>query len=141
MWRFAAFVIAAGVLAGCDNVSLNKTDGEARADATRGADIFVENCAVCHGLEARGDGPAVQDLGQQPANLRLIAQRAGGVFPADDILAKIHGYQGPGHFGDMPDFGVLIDGPKVMWKTAEGQEIATSADLVALVRYLEEIQE
>ena len=34
-----------------------------------GQDVFLENCAACHGEQGEGDGPAAADLNPQPANL------------------------------------------------------------------------
>lgn len=38
------------------------------------AEIYRENCAVCHGAEGQGDGPAAADLDHAPANLFAMAQ-------------------------------------------------------------------
>ncbi len=132
--RYFVSGVAALLLAGC--VQSPET-GEARS----GKAVYLENCAACHGPTGAGDGPAAGGLAQSPPDLRLIAERAGGGFPADDVLAKIHGYTGPGHFGDMPEFGSEMDGGKVIWTTAEGDRIPTAAALVRLVRYLESLQE
>lgn len=105
-----------------------------------GALLFAQNCAACHGAGARGDGPAAAGLLESPADLTLIAERSGGVFPADDVLAKVHGYGGPGHFGDMPDFADLEAGATVIWETQEGQRLETPRALVALVGYLDGLQ-
>ena len=105
-----------------------------------GARLFAQNCAICHGANARGAGAAAVNLEQTPADLTLIAERNGGLFPSDDVLAKIHGYGGPGHFGEMPDFADIDRGENIMWETQNGQKIATPRALVALVRYLEGLQ-
>jgi copper transport protein len=61
----------------------------------RGAMLFSQNCAVCHGESGRGDGPAAPTLPLQPANLYdhipyhpdqfffgVISKGLGGVMPA-----------------------------------------------------------
>lgn len=35
-----------------------------------GAELFAVNCAACHGVDARGDGPMAGTTGVRPANLR-----------------------------------------------------------------------
>lgn len=117
------------------------TAAEQKPVSRNGQSLYMENCAACHGDEGRGDGPAAAGLAQKPANLRQIAVRSGGRFPADDVLAKIHGYGGPGHFGDMPDFADEIEGGTVIWITAEGDRIPTPAALAAITRYLESLQD
>src|SRR5262245_3314091 len=37
-------------------------------DLARGAAIYGQNCAVCHGVEGRGNGPAAGGLDPPPAN-------------------------------------------------------------------------
>ncbi|HVB96620.1 MAG TPA: copper resistance protein CopC [Chloroflexota bacterium] len=34
-----------------------------------GAEVFRQNCAVCHGIDARGDGPMAPSLNPRPADL------------------------------------------------------------------------
>ncbi len=138
--RYFVSGVAGLLLSGCVE-SPGDGDGDGESEARSGKAVYLENCAACHGPTGAGDGPASDGLAQSPSNLRLIAERAGGSFPADDVLAKIHGYTGPGHFGDMPEFGSEMDGAKVIWTTAEGDRIPTAAGLVRLVRYLESLQD
>ncbi|MDG1288999.1 MAG: c-type cytochrome [Lentibacter sp.] len=127
-------LLAFGLLAGCtEEIGFG-------SPPKSGATLFAQNCAVCHGANARGAGAAAVNLEQVPADLTLIAERNGGLFPSDDVLAKIHGYGGPGHFGEMPDFADIDRGENIMWETQNGQKIATPRALVALVRYLEGLQ-
>lgn len=130
-----AAVWALALLGGCTEAVLQPAAGP-----KSGATLFADNCAACHGARGRADGPAASGLAQTPADLTRLAARNGGGFPGDDVLAKIHGYGGPGHFGDMPDFSDLDTGGKVLWETADGQKIATPRALVALVRHLEDLQ-
>lgn len=43
-------------------------------DAARGAPLYAQHCAVCHGDSGLGDGPAGLGLEPPPANLRDIAR-------------------------------------------------------------------
>jgi mono/diheme cytochrome c family protein len=136
MKRALALAVALGFgpLAGCTDKA------ERLGGAESGSRLFAQNCAACHGADGRAEGLVAAGLEQAPADLTLIAERNGGRFPADDVLAKIHGYGGPGHFGDMPDFADLEAGGSVLWETQNGQKIATPRALVALVVYLEGLQ-
>ncbi len=105
-----------------------------------GRALFTDNCAVCHGRKADGNGPLADKLEIRPANLSELALNNGGVFPADDTIAKVHGYSNSDHFADMPEFGSVFTGPEVMWETADGARIPTTQNMVSLVRYLESLQ-
>ena len=39
----------------------------------RGAQVYAQNCAACHGTKGRGDGPAGQQLSPRPADLAWLA--------------------------------------------------------------------
>lgn len=57
-----------------------------QAAAAQGAELFQSNCAMCHGAEGRGDGPAGQSLEPPPGNLAQVQAGA-----ADDYLYwRIH---------------------------------------------------
>jgi cbb3-type cytochrome oxidase cytochrome c subunit len=45
-----------------------KTDTEADASANAGRGIYTQNCAACHGMEGRGNGPNAISLEKKPAN-------------------------------------------------------------------------
>jgi high-affinity iron transporter len=45
-------------------------------DLSRGATLFGENCASCHGREGRGDGPAAKGLDPAPSNFHDTARMA-----------------------------------------------------------------
>lgn len=46
-----------------------------------GKEMYAAYCAPCHGLSARGDGPAAPALKHHPSNLTLLAKKNGGGFP------------------------------------------------------------
>ena len=51
----------------------------------RGKDLYVKHCTLCHGPEARGDGPAANTLKQKPSNLVAMA----GMHEDGDVDWKI----------------------------------------------------
>lgn len=53
--------------------------GAAAADA--GAEVFKTNCAMCHGPQGHGDGPAGQSLDPRPRDLAVLQTKV-----ADDFL-------------------------------------------------------
>jgi mono/diheme cytochrome c family protein len=52
---------------------------------------YQRNCAVCHGIDGRGDGIMRQYLTLPPANLRQLAKNNGGKFPFWGVYEKITG--------------------------------------------------
>ncbi|MGR3271623.1 cytochrome c [Thalassococcus profundi] len=131
--------LAAGLaaLAACQPTS---SDGTMPGPAD-GRALFMDNCAVCHGADAKGDGPMARAMAKAPPNLTLIAVRNGDRFPRARVLSTIDGYarsdlDGP----NMPEFGELLRGDLVPVDTGDGIATPTPRKLVALLEYLESIQ-
>lgn len=107
-----------------------------------GRALFVENCAVCHGAGGTGDAAMARTMDTPPADLTLIAARNGGTFPRARVMSIVDGYarsdlDGPG----MPEFGALLQGDLVPFDSGDGILTPTPRKLVALVEYLETIQQ
>jgi mono/diheme cytochrome c family protein len=63
-------------------------------DVTRGATLFAQNCAICHGADLRGGGGAgVAGLNRIPADLTVLTRRAGGTFPRAEVLTILEDYE------------------------------------------------
>jgi mono/diheme cytochrome c family protein len=58
-------------------------------DSNDGKALFVEYCAVCHGVDGKGHGPAAEALKKSPGDLTQLARRNNGKFPADDVQHTI----------------------------------------------------
>lgn len=125
-------MLAALALAGCVTQDM--------PDAAEGATLFAENCAVCHGPTGRGDGALAKGMRPKPADLTLIAQRAGGTFPRAVVLSQIDGYtKRPDQVG-MPEFGALLYGDTVPVDVGGAQPSPVPRSLAALLAYLESVQ-
>src|SRR2546430_1689207 len=63
------------------------------ANATTGQRVFARYCAVCHGPDGRGNGPAAPSLIPRPRDLTLglykFKSTAPGIPPTDDDLVNI----------------------------------------------------
>jgi mono/diheme cytochrome c family protein len=46
-----------------------------------GPTMFRAYCAVCHGLDGRGGGPATDALKKRPADLTQLSRKHDGRFP------------------------------------------------------------
>src|SRR6516162_4180067 len=58
--------------------------------SVEGVDTFKAYCAVCHGADAKGNGPAAKALSKAPADLTTIAKRH-GAFSQSDVESTILG--------------------------------------------------
>lgn len=112
------------------------------ADPERGAEVFAGNCAVCHGVEARGDGPMSEVLMIPPPDLTGLATANGGTFPARWVAYRIDG-RSPiaSHGGDMPIFGRLFGMPDGSVRSETGQPILTAQPIADVVEWLRSIQD
>jgi mono/diheme cytochrome c family protein len=54
--------------------SLSNPLPQSRTTVNRGAVIYTENCASCHGVTGAGDGEAGHDLTPPPGNLAWLSQ-------------------------------------------------------------------
>ena len=100
-----------------------------------GADLFKEYCAVCHGSDAKGSGPAADALKKRPADLTQLARKNGGNFPELHVMNYIKGQDVVASHGsrDMPVWGSIFS------------QMSSNQDLVqvrvyALLKYIEEVQ-
>lgn len=135
----ALAVIAAAALAGCVPEGGQMT---AMPERTDGRALFMEYCAVCHGDAAKGDGRLARSMAKAPKDLTLIALRHGDSFPRAKVMSIVDGYARSDLGGPaMPEFGELLAGDLVPFDSGDGRPTPTPAKLVALVTYLESIQE
>jgi mono/diheme cytochrome c family protein len=104
-----------------------------------GAELFVTHCASCHGVDARGDGPAASALRIPPADLTRIAARSDGVFPESSTARLIDGrFDLPAHGSrEMPIWGTRL--ANQIPGLAMGDEVARG-QIASLVEYLKSQQ-
>ena len=74
-----------------------------------GRDNYVAYCAVCHGVDGTGNGPAAPAMKVAVPDLTMMAKRSGGKFNATDVEYIIRGTgktATPAHgVEDMPIWG------------------------------------
>jgi mono/diheme cytochrome c family protein len=104
-----------------------------RTDSLDGQTLYSAYCAVCHGKEGKGDGPAAPALKTPPADLTTITKRY-GQFPRTTIEAAILGEEKPvaAHGSrEMPVWGPVF--------RKGGRDVATLST-ANLIDYLRSIQ-
>lgn len=112
-----------------------------------GARLYTDNCAICHGVQGKGNGPGVEFLNRQPADLTVLSKNNAGVFPVERIQQVIDGRDAvTGHGSrDMPIWGRVFSEQKV--KAAEyyvdipyDMEMYARNRILAVTDYLRRIQ-
>jgi mono/diheme cytochrome c family protein len=111
---YITFILLAFGLAGNahDEMPVIRHAPAARIDPSSGEAMFREYCAVCHGLDGKGRGPAAPALRQAPGDLTLLAQKSGGPFPGFRIANILQGdAEIPAHGSrEMPAWGDVFRG-------------------------------
>ncbi len=99
---------------------------------------FEENCAVCHGKSAMGDGAMAGLLTARPPDLTRLAKRNGGVFPFWEAYDTIGGDSPPrAHaLSPMPLWGKRFRAEEEMFYYAPAH-----VRILLITHYLESIQE
>jgi mono/diheme cytochrome c family protein len=103
-----------------------------------GADLYFNHCAACHGGDAEGSGPVAASMRVTVPNLRQLAQRNRGEFPADAVAAYIDGRETRAAHGDrqMPVWGEVFRGPEQgTSQRAVRRRIAALVDYIRTLQY------
>ena len=82
------------------------------AEEDAGARLFFNHCAACHGDQGEGGGPVAASMRVTVPNLRTLAMRNGGTFPADAVADYVDGRELMVAHGDrqMPIWGDVFKG-------------------------------
>jgi mono/diheme cytochrome c family protein len=106
---------------------------------------FTENCASCHGVDGKGNGPLGNLLQKSPPDLTLLAKNNKGVLPINRLYAVIDGSGVPSHGSrDMPVWGMeyRVEEGKAL-REARGHYDAPAvvrARILTLLEYISRIQ-
>lgn len=101
-----------------------------------GKEMFNSYCAVCHGKDGKGAGPAASALKTSPTDLTLLAKNNGGKYPSSHVAAVIKGQATtPSHGSqDMPVWGPLFS------SISQGHEGQVQQRITNLVNYIGSLQ-
>jgi mono/diheme cytochrome c family protein len=137
-WTILALIIALAMLASAQeqpkkqikHVPIQPTS------AASGQEMYKTYCAVCHGTDGKGDGPAAPALKVPSPDLTLLAQKNGGKYPALKVSAILRGETALASHGskDMPIWG------KLFWNMSAGHESEVQQRVTNLNRYIESLQ-
>jgi mono/diheme cytochrome c family protein len=106
------------------------------APSNSGKEMFNSYCAVCHGKDGKGNGPAASAMKTPPTDLTLLAKNNGGKYPSSHVAAVIKGQATtPSHGSqDMPVWGPLFS------SISQGHEGQVQQRITNLVTYIEGLQ-
>ena len=130
----AALVVSAASASQNDSskvtIPVNKTD------ATSGQQMYVNYCAPCHGIDAKGHGPVAPVLKVPPTDLTLLSSKNNGKFPDAHIVTVLqNGANMPAHgTAQMPVWGPIFG--KMNVSNPQEKQLRMSN----LSRYLETLQ-
>ncbi len=101
-----------------------------------GKDMYMTYCAVCHGTDGTGGGPAARALKVPPTDLTTLSKNNAGKFPSAKVDASIRGESDhPAHGSkEMPVWGALF------WGLSHGHESEVQQRVVNLNKYIEALQ-
>lgn len=102
-------------------------------------------CAICHGMDAKGNGFYTASLKVAPPDLTLLAKKNGGVFPVARIISVIDGRAQIAAHGsrDMPIWGTryAVNAAEHFVDVPYDQESFIRAQVLTLVDYLNRVQQ
>ena len=102
-----------------------------------GKKTYLVYCAVCHGPDGRGAGPAASALKKPPSDLTTLAKTHDGKFPEEYVAGVVQfGKPYAAHgAGDMPVWGPVFS------RRENGNEAAVRRRIRNLCDYLATLQE
>jgi mono/diheme cytochrome c family protein len=105
-----------------------------------GKQMFNNYCAVCHGTDGKGGGPAAAALKSPPPDLAQLAKDNGGKFPETRVYSVLQfGMETPAHGSKgMPVWGPTL---RSLDNGAPVPEMQEHQRLANLTNYLKSIQQ
>ena len=103
---------------------------------TSGVEMYGTHCAVCHGVNGKGDGPAAPALKQAPSDLTQLSKKNAGKFPdfrvanviQGDTILPAHGSR------DMPMWGDVF-------RSLQRDDVVVKLRVSNLTKYIESLQQ
>jgi len=105
---------------------------------------YVGNCASCHGMSGKGDGPNAPWLNRKATDLTTLAKNNGGVLPISRLYDSIDGEKlPPGHGArDMPTWGFdyRVKAAEYYGESLYDPAVYARSKILALIEYISRIQ-
>ena len=116
-----------------------------KSNSDPGKQAYDLQCAVCHGIDAKGNGFYTASLKVPPPDLTSLSKRNGGVFPVDRVTKVIDGRTEIAAHGsrDMPIWGRRW-GARVAEHYGDvpyNHEVYIRLRIISIIDYLDRIQQ
>jgi len=141
IWMFAVLIVFTCTVGAQDQTPAQTTKTIQRApikatSPASGEEMYKTYCAVCHGTDGKGGGPAASALKVPPTDLTQLSKNNGGKYPGLKVSAAIRGEGDiPAHgTKDMPVWGSLF------WTMSHGHEGEVQQRVANLTKYIESLQ-
>jgi mono/diheme cytochrome c family protein len=104
--------------------------------AASGQEMYTNYCAVCHGTDGKGGGPAASALKVAPTDLTALTGKNNGKYPALHVSSVLRGdAEMPAHGNkDMPVWG------PVFRHLSQGHDAEVQQRIANLNQYVASIQ-
>ncbi len=114
-----------------------KAPAQPTTSVALGKKTYLEYCAVCHGPDGRGIGPASSALKKPPADLTTLSKSHDGKFPAEYVTGIVRFGKPISAHGSsqMPVWGPIFS------RREQGNEAAVQRRIKNLCDYLATLQE
>jgi mono/diheme cytochrome c family protein len=143
--RVIKFISLAVILIGVSTLTMAQDKEQAatvkhvpisNVSSTSGKEMYNSYCAVCHGKDGKGGGPAVSALKTAPPDLTGLAKKNGGKYPSAHVAAVIRGQGDLAAHGspEMPIWGPLFS------SISQGHQGIVQQRVANLVAYIETLQ-
>jgi mono/diheme cytochrome c family protein len=105
-------------------------------NAASGQEMYASYCAVCHGANATGNGPAQSALKIPATDLTTLAQKNGGKYPGLHVSSVLRGDAELAAHGskDMPVWGPLFR------NMSQGHDAEVQQRIANINAYIESLQ-
>ena len=101
-----------------------------------GQEMYTAYCAVCHGKDGKGNGPAAEALKVPPPDLTILARKNENNYPYDRVRTAIAGDVRLPTDGskEMPGWGELF------WGMSQGHSSEVQLRISNLDKHIESMQ-
>ncbi len=131
----AAFLVGCFLAAGAQQKEIKHVPVRPTS-ASSGHDMFANYCAVCHGTDGKGAGPAADALKAPPSDLSILSKKNGGKYPAAHVSSILRGGLEKSAHGskEMPVWGPIL------LQTSHGHAGEVELRVANLTKYVESLQ-